>query len=86
MLLSANSFAAQNRRLLTSLRAASPRDPANAAPQYIACGSQQAARHIRTQTRWSLNGCVLVRLATQAVPSHFPVRLQTLWRGYWKLN
>jgi hypothetical protein len=25
----------------------SPRDPGNAAPQYLACGSQLAARHIR---------------------------------------
>ena len=47
----------------------SPRDPANAAPQYLVRGSQSAARHIRTQTRRSLNECVLVRLATQAVPS-----------------
>ena len=43
--------------------------PGNATPQYIARGSQSAARHIRTQTRWSLNECVLVRLASQAVPS-----------------
>ena len=46
-----------------------PRDPANAAPQYLVRGSQSAARHIRTQTRRSLNECVLVRLATQAFPS-----------------
>jgi len=47
----------------------SPLYPRNAAPQYIACGSQSVARHIRTQTRRSLNECVLVRLASQAVPS-----------------
>jgi hypothetical protein len=46
-----------------------PVPPRNAAPQYIACGSQSVARHIRTQTRRSLNECVLVRLASQAVPS-----------------
>ena len=73
MLLSASSFAVQNRHLLTSLRAASPRDPANAAPQYLACGSRSAARHIRAQTRRSLNECALVRLASQAVPSPNPV-------------
>ena len=43
--------------------------PRNAAPQYIARGSQSVARHIRPQTRRSLNECVLVRLASQAVPS-----------------
>ena len=47
----------------------SPCTPGNAAPQYIARGSQLVARHIRTQTRRSLNECVLVRLASQAVPS-----------------
>ena len=73
MLLSASSFAVQNRHLLTSLRAASPRDPANAAPQYIGCSSQWAARHIRPQTRRSLNDCALVRLAAQAVPSPNPL-------------
>ena len=46
-----------------------PLDTRNAAPQYIAHGSQSEARHIRTQTRRSLNECVLVRLASQAVPS-----------------
>ena len=46
-----------------------PCTPANAAPQYLARGSQSVARHIRTQARRSLNGCVLVRLASQAVPS-----------------
>ena len=35
--------------------------PANAAPQYLACGSRSAARHIRAQTRRSLNECGLVR-------------------------
>ena len=48
---------------------AAPRDPGNAAPQYLARGSPLVARHIRTQTRRSLNECVLVRLAAQAVPS-----------------
>ena len=65
----------------SKLRAA-PRDLANAAPQHLACGSQLVARHIRAQTRRSLNECALVRLASQAVSSHFPVRLQTLRRGY----
>ena len=46
-----------------------PLDTRNAAPQYQARGSQSVARHIRTQTRRSLNECVLVRLASQAVPS-----------------
>ncbi len=46
-----------------------PPVPRNATPQYLACESQLVARHIRTQTRRSLNGCVLVRLASQAVPS-----------------
>ena len=32
-----------------------PLDTRNAAPQYIARGSQLVARHIRTQTRRSLN-------------------------------
>ena len=68
MLLSASSFAAQNRCVLTFLWAP-PRDPGNATPQYIARGSQLVARHIRTQTRRSLNECALVRLASQAVPS-----------------
>ena len=47
--------------------------PRNAAPQYLACGSQSVARHIRAQTRRSLNECALVRLASQAVPSPNPV-------------
>ena len=46
-----------------------PPVPRNATPQYLACESQLVARHIRTQTRRSLNECVLVRLAAQAVPS-----------------
>ena len=69
----------------SKLRAA-PRDPANAAPQYLARDSQLVARHIRTQTRRSLNGCVLVRLAAQAVPSPVSVSRQTLRRGYWKFD
>ena len=63
---------------------ATPRDPGNAAPQYIARGFQSVARHIRTQTRWSLNECVLVRLASQAVPSLLLFSFQTLRCGYWK--
>ena len=59
-----------------------PLYPRNAAPQYLARGSQLVARHIRTQTRRSLNGCALVRLATQAVPSPVSVGRQTLQRGY----
>ena len=51
-----------------------PVPPDNAAPQHQARGSQSAARHIRTQTRRSLNGCMLVRLALQAVPSPSSVR------------
>ena len=66
ILLSASSFAAQNRCMLTFLWA-TPRDPGNATPQYIARGSQLVARHIRAQTRRSLNECALVRLASQAV-------------------
>ena len=50
-----------------------PLDTRNAAPQYIARGSQSVARHIRPQTRRSLNECALVRLASQAVPSPNPV-------------
>ena len=61
-----------------------PLDTRNAAPQYIACGSQSVARHIRTQTRRSLNECVLVRLASQAVPSLVSVSYQKLRRGYWR--
>ena len=34
-----------------------PLDTRNAAPQYLACGSQSVARHIRAQTRRSLNEC-----------------------------
>jgi hypothetical protein len=50
-----------------------PLDTRNAAPQYRARGSQSVARHIRAQTRRSLNECALVRLASQAVPSPNPV-------------
>ena len=59
-----------------------PPVPRNATPQYLACESQLVARHIRTQTRRSLNEFVLVRLASQAVPSLFSVSCQTLRRGY----
>ena len=63
---------------------ATPRDPRNAAPQYLARGSQSAARHIRAQTRRSLNECALVRLASQAVPSPVSIGYQTLRCGYGK--
>ena len=49
--------------------------PRNAVPQYIARGSQSVARHIRPQTRRSLNECGLVRLASQAVPSLLSIGL-----------
>ena len=49
--------------------------PRNAVQQYIARGSQLVAWHIRAQTRRSLNGCALVRLATQAVPSPVSIGL-----------
>ena len=81
MLLSASSFAVQNRHLLTSLRAASPRDTRNAAPQYLACGSQSVARHIRAQTRRSLNECALVRLASQAVQPSQNIVAYRPWSG-----
>ncbi len=83
ILLSASSFAAQNRCVLTFLWA-TPRDPGNATPQYIARGSQLVARHIRAQTRRSLNECALVRLASQAVPSPVSIGYQTLRCGYGK--
>ena len=60
--------------------------PRNAVQQYIARGSQPVARHIRPQTRRSLNECALVRLASQAVPSPVPVSYRTLRRGYGKLD
>ena len=55
--------------------------PANAAPQYIVCGSQWAARHIRTQTRRSLNECGLVRLASQAVQPSQNIVAYRPWSG-----
>ena len=55
--------------------------PRNAAPQYIACGSQSVARHIRTQTRRSLNECVLVRLASQAVQPSQNIVAYRPWSG-----
>ena len=58
--------------------------PRNAAPQYIARGSQSVARHIRTQTRRSLNECVLVRLASQAVPSLVSVGLSSTAARLWE--
>ena len=61
-----------------------PLDTRNAAPQYLACGSQSVARHIRAQTRRSLNECALVRLASQAVPSPVSIGYQTLRCGYGK--
>ena len=80
ILLSASSFAAQNRCVLTFLWA-SPRDTRNAAPQYIARGSQSVARHIRTQTRRSLSECVLVRLATQVVQPSQNIVAHRPWSG-----
>ena len=59
----------------------SPCTPHNAAPQYIACGSQSVARHIRTQTRRSLNECVLVRLASQAVQPSQNIVAYRPWSG-----
>ena len=70
ILLSASSFAAQNRCVLTFLWA-TPRAPGNATPQHLVRGSQSVARHIRPQTRWSLNECGLVRRTKYAVPSQF---------------
>ena len=67
----------------SKLRAA-PRDPANATPQYLACESQLVARHIRTQTRRSLNECALVRLASQAVPSPVSIGLSNTAARLWK--
>ena len=64
----------------SKLRAA-PRDPANATPQYLACESQLVARHIRTQTRRSLNECVLVRLASQAVQPSQNIVAYRPWSG-----
>ena len=58
-----------------------PVPPRNAAPQYIACGSQSVARHIRTQTRRSLNDCVLVRLASQAVQPSQNIVAYRPWSG-----
>jgi hypothetical protein len=63
-----------------------PRGPGNAAPQYTACDSQSDAQHIRPQTRRSLNGCGLVRLAAQAVRSLSSISYRTLRRGYQKLD
>ena len=59
----------------------SPCTPDNAAPRYIACGSQLVARHIRTQTRRSLNECVLVRLASQAVQPSQNIVAYRPWSG-----
>ena len=67
----------------SNLRAA-PRDPANATPQYLACESPLVARHIRTQTRRSLNECALVRLASQAVPSPVSIGLSNTAVRLWK--
>ena len=80
ILLSASSFAAQNRCVLTFLWA-TPRDPGNATPQYIARGSQLVARHIRAQTRRSLNECALVRLASQAVQPSQNIVAYRPWSG-----
>ena len=58
-----------------------PPVPRNATPQYLACESQLVARHIRTQTRRSLNGCVLVRLASQAVQPYQNIVAYRPWSG-----
>ena len=58
-----------------------PLYPRNAAPQYTARGSQLAARHIRPQTRRSLNGCELVRLASQAVQPSQNIVAYRPWSG-----
>ena len=58
-----------------------PCTPDNATPRYIACGSQLVARHIRTQTRRSLNECVLVRLAPQAVQPSQNIVAYRPWSG-----
>ena len=55
--------------------------PGNAVPQYIACGSQSAARHIRAQTHRSLNECALVRLASQAVQPSQNIVAYRPWSG-----
>ena len=55
--------------------------PRNAAPQYLACGSRSAARHIRAQTRRSLNECALVRLASQAVQPSQNIVAYRPWSG-----
>ena len=58
-----------------------PLDTRNAAPQYIARGSQPVARHIRPQTRRSLNECGLVRLASQAVQPSQNIVAYRPWSG-----
>ena len=55
--------------------------PRNAVPQYIARGSQSVARHIRPQTRRSLNECGLVRLASQAVQPSQNIVAYRPWSG-----
>ena len=61
-------------------RGLTPR-PRNAVPQYIARGSQSVARHIRPQTRRSLNECGLVRLASQAVQPSQNIVAYRPWSG-----
>ena len=58
-----------------------PLDTRNAAPQHIARDSRLVARHIRTQTRWSLNECVLVRIASQAVQPSQNIVAHRTWSG-----
>ena len=55
--------------------------PRNAVQQYIVRGSQSVARHIRPQTRWSLNECGLVRLASQAVQPSQNIVAYRPWSG-----
>ena len=58
-----------------------PLDTRNAAPQHIARDSRLVARHIRTQTCRSLNECVLVRLASQAVQPSQNIVAHRPWSG-----
>ena len=55
--------------------------PRNAVQQYIVRGSQSVARHIRPQTRWSLDECGLVRLAAQAVQPSQNIVAYRPWSG-----
>jgi hypothetical protein len=78
ILLSASSFATQN---CLPFRGLHPFDTRNAALQHIARDSRLVVRHIRTQTCWSLNECVLVRLASQAVQPSQNIVAHRPWSG-----